>query len=141
MPRPLLRPLPRFSARLPSRLREERGSIIAEFPLVMVLVVGLALTLTQLALFVYVRNGLIDAAVQGAHHASLYGNGVEDGTNRTYAIADRRFHSLVDPEVSADRTADGMITVRVRADLPLVGFIGPRGGLVVEGHAVDEDSL
>jgi hypothetical protein len=40
--------------------------------------------------------------------------------------------------VSADRTAVGgiaVVDVRVSAPLPLVGLFGPRGRLVVHGHA------
>ena len=59
--------------RLHRRLREERGNAVVEFPLIAALVVALGLSLLQLALFLHVRNGLTDIAVQSAYHGALLG--------------------------------------------------------------------
>ncbi len=122
------------------RLRSDSGNAVAEFPLVSAMVVMVALSVIQLALFVHVRNGLTDAAVQASYFAALQGNDVDDGVERAHTIAERRFASLVDPRVTAAEH-DGIIRIEIRADLPLVGFLGPSNALVVSGHAVKEESL
>ena len=98
--------------RLHRRLREERGNAVVEFPLIAALVVALGLSLLQLALFLHVRNGLTDIAVQSAYHGALLGNDPSDGLARASELA-----------------------------LPLIGFFGPSNALHVVGHAVDEDAL
>lgn len=124
-----------------TRLRDERGSAVVEFPMMAVLIVGLALTLCQIALFIHVRNGLTDAAVQAAHYGALYGNTAADGCARAEEITERRFAGLLTASSSCSTAPDGRIVVTIRADLPLVGFIGPHAGLVVDGHALNEDAL
>lgn len=127
--------------RVAACLRDERGSAVAEFPMISVLIVGLALTLCQIALFIHVRNGLTDAAVQAAHHGALYGNTAADGCNRAEAITSSRFAGQLNASVTCGTAPDGRVEVTITADLPLIGFLGPSAGLVVDGHAIKEDSL
>lgn len=121
-------------------MRDDRGNAVAEFPLVSALVVALALSVIQVGLYVHVRNGLTDAAVQGAHYAALQGNSVDNGVARTRELADRRFASLAPADVRGTES-DGVIRIEVRSSLPLVGFLGPARALEVSGHAVKEESL
>lgn len=121
-------------------MRRDDGSAVAEFPLVSVLIIVIALALIQAALIMHTRNTLIDAAVQGAHHAALVGSTPEDGAARAEALVDGRFGSALDAEAVATQQEDGVITVRVRATLPLVGLLGPAAGLQVEGRAIDEET-
>ena len=46
------------------------GSAVAEFPMIAVLIIVMALAVVQAALILHTRNTLIDAAVQGADHRS-----------------------------------------------------------------------
>src|SRR5699024_518001 len=52
--------------RLGRALRSDRGAAVAEFPLVAVLIIVIALAVVQSALIMHTRNTLIDAAVHGA---------------------------------------------------------------------------
>lgn len=122
------------------RLREDRGSAVAEFPLVAVLVIVIALAVVQAAVVLHTRNTLTDAAVQGAHHASLIGAAPADGAERTEDLIVQRLGPGFDAQVEAEQAADGTITVHVRATLPLVGLFGPAATLRAQGRAVDEES-
>ncbi|MDU1123366.1 MAG: pilus assembly protein, partial [Dermabacter sp.] len=72
-----------------------------EFPLIAALVVALGLSLLQLALFLHVRNGLTDIAVQSAYHGALLGNDPSDGLARASELASARFQQLGDVDVEA----------------------------------------
>lgn len=126
--------------RLWARVREEGGNAVVEFPLISALIVVLGLSLLQLALFLHVRNGLTDIAVQSAYHGALLGNDANDGSARAAELASARFPQLGDVYVEA-REGVGVIEVEIHADLPLIGFFGPSNALRVVGHAVNEDAL
>lgn len=123
------------------RLRSDRGSAVVEFPLVAVLIVMIALATIQAALIVHTRNTLIDAAVQGAHHAALVGNTPGDGAERAQQLIGERFGDAYQVAATAQETPDGRITVEITATMPLVGLLGPSGSLRVDGHAIAEDTL
>ncbi|MGP5671418.1 TadE family protein [Brachybacterium alimentarium] len=113
---------------------------MAEFPMVAVLIILIALAVVQAALVLHTRNTLIDAAVQGAHHASLVGAAPDDGAARAEQLVQQRFGSSYQVAATASEDADSTITVHVRATLPLVGLFGPAGTLRVEGRALDEEA-
>lgn len=123
------------------RLRSERGNAVAEFPLISTLIVALALSIIQLSLFLYVRGGITDAAVQGAYYAALQGNDVDQGVQRARDLTEDRFGSLVDVEAEGDLSADGTVRIVLRTSLPIIGFFGPANALEGRGHAVKEESL
>jgi hypothetical protein len=108
--------------------------------MVAVLIILIALAVVQAALIVHTRNTLIDAAVQGAHHASLVGSAPEDGAARAERLIEDRFGAGLRAESTATQDADGTIRVEVSANLPLVGLFGPAGTLTVQGRAIDEES-
>ena len=64
-------------------LDDERGSAVAEFTLVGILLAVLALAIVQLALALHVRNTVLDAAAEGARYAALAGSGEHAGVART----------------------------------------------------------
>lgn len=130
----------RRSGALAQRLRCEDGTAVAEFPLVSVLIVMIALAVLQAALILHTRNTMVDAAVQGAHHAAQLGATPEDGAARAESLLSGRFGDALDAEATAVTSADGTIHVHVSATLPLVGILGPAAGLQVEGHAIDESN-
>ncbi|MGO1480062.1 MAG: TadE/TadG family type IV pilus assembly protein [Brachybacterium sp.] len=123
------------------RLRADDGAAVAEFPMVAVLIVMIGLLIVQAALIVHTRNTLVDAAVQGAHHAALAGSTPQDGAERAERLIDERFGNGLDAAATATLSADGTIHVHVTASLPLVGLYGPSGTLSVAGRALDEESM
>lgn len=126
--------------RLVRRLRRDDGAAVAEFPLVSVLIIMIALGVMQAALILHTRNTMIDAAVQGAHHAALEGSTPADGAERAESLIAARFGNSLDADATATTSEDGTIRVRVDATLPLVGLLGPAAGLQVEGRAIDENT-
>ncbi|HLQ79998.1 MAG TPA: TadE/TadG family type IV pilus assembly protein [Brachybacterium sp.] len=111
---------------------------MAEFPMVAVLIIMIALMIVQAALIVHTRNTLVDAAVRGAHHASLVGSSPEDGAARAERLVGERFGGALGAEATAVQDPDGIIRVEVSATLPLVGLFGPAGAMTVQGRAIDE---
>lgn len=108
--------------------------------MVAVLILMIALMIVQSAPIVHTRNTLVDAAVQGAHHASLVGSSPQDGAERAERLLDQRFGGGLGAEATAVQDADGVIRVQVTATLPLVGLFGPAGAMTVQGRAIDEES-
>lgn len=137
---PFAQGAPRRPRRLLHRLRGEDGSAVAEFPMVAVLIVMIGLLIVQAALIVHTRNTLVDAAVQGAHHAALAGSTPQDGSERAEQLIDERFGSGLGAESTAVQDAAGNIRVQVTATLPLLGLFGPAGAITVEGRALDEEA-
>ena len=80
-------------------------SAVAEFPMIAVLIILIALAVVQAALILHTRNTLIDAAVQGAHHASLVGADPDDGAARAEQLIQGRFGGSY--QVDATATEDG----------------------------------
>lgn len=105
--------------------------------------VGVLLTITtlavlQLALALLVRNTVLDAASEGARYGALAGNSPADAADRTRvlirtAVGDA-YVSDIDA-IAGQRFGVPAIVVTVRAPLPVLGLIGPTGGIEVTGHA------
>lgn len=123
------------------RLQDDRGSAVVEFPLVAVLLVAIAVTIIQAAVIVHTRNTLTDAAVQGAHEAAVLDHDPEDGARRAEELVAQRLGGGYDVTAEASEDSSGRIVVRISATLPLVGLLGPSGTLVVDGHAIAEETL
>ncbi|WP_248305572.1 TadE/TadG family type IV pilus assembly protein [Agromyces sp. H66] len=121
--------------------RDERGSAVAEFTLVGVLLTVLALAVVQLALALHVRNTLLDAAAEGARYAALAGSSAADGVARTQDLIAAAISAEYADGVTATATSIGgipAVEVTVRATLPVVGLLGPERALEVSGHAAIE---
>lgn len=121
------------------RLRgDDGGSAPVEFVLVGTLLTVLTLAVVQLALAVYVRNVVHDAAVEGAYHGALADTTPADGAARTARLIDAAVGGALVAEVSAvgtDGAAGPQVAVTVVATLPLVGLLGVPAGLEVTAHA------
>jgi hypothetical protein len=124
--------------------RHERGSAVVEFTLVSIVLITLFLAIVQLGLVLHVRNTLVAAASEGARHAA--------SANLTLGDGELRTRELIAESLSADlaqgvtsRVVDvggvEMVEIEVTATLPLFGLLGVERGLIVTGHAVDEESL
>ena len=122
--------------------RDQRGSAVVDFVLVLVVLLPLVLGILQLALVLHVRNTLTAAASEGARHAATADRGPADGAAYTRrqisgALADR-FAGAVDASPTPnDGAPAGEVTVR--AEVPPLGLWGPGIGLVVHGHATEEE--
>ncbi|WP_241237431.1 TadE/TadG family type IV pilus assembly protein [Brachybacterium saurashtrense] len=130
----------RAGDRIRRRLAAEDGAAVAEFPMVAVLIIMSALMIVQSALIVHTRNTLVDAAVQGAHHAARAGASPQDGAARAEHLIEERFGDGLGAEATAVQGEDGVIRVQVSATLPLVGLLGPSGAMSVQGRAIDEEA-
>lgn len=122
-------------------MRDDAGSAVAEFVLVSGLVLALLLGVVQVALAVHVRALAVDAAAEGARVAARADRGPADGAERTRtllraALADPYAEHVTVREVQVEGLA--AVEVEVTAPLPVVGLLGPSGGLTVRGHALEE---
>ncbi len=124
--------------RVRSLLGDERGSSPVEFVLVGTLLTALTLAVLQIALAMYVRNVVHDAAVEGAHYAALADTSLADGAARTEAVITRAIGADYAGDVAVGED-DGLghptVLVRVRTTLPVLGLLGVPLGLEVEGRA------
>lgn len=108
--------------------------------------VGALLTLMfvgviQLALVLHVRNTLVDCASEGARYGGFADRAPADGAARTRELIGMSLSSRYADDVTATTTVlDGVpvVEVQVRAPLPVVGLLGPRSGISVVGHGVDD---
>lgn len=122
-------------------LADERGSAVAEFTLVGVLLTVLALAVVQLALALHVRNTVLDAAAEGARYAALAGSSPSDGIARTRDLIASAISADYGQDVTAGTTSIAgvpAIEVTVRTTLPVIGLLGVQQGLEVSGHAAVE---
>lgn len=123
------------------RRRDDRGSAVVDFVLVLVILVPLVLGILQVALVLHVRNTLTAAASDGARQAATADRGPEDGAAWTRHQIQGVLAGKFARGVSARQTShDGAPTVEVtvRAEVPPLGLWGPSVELVVHGHAVEE---
>lgn len=122
-------------------IRDERGSAVAEFTLVGILLTVLALAVVQLALALHVRNTVLDAAAEGARHAALAGSSPAEGVVRTRDLIGAAISREYADDVTARLTTIGgvpTVEITVRATIPVIGLLGVERGMEVSGHAAVE---
>lgn len=122
-------------------LGDERGSSPVEFVLVGTLLTLLTLGVMQLALVVYVRNVVHDAAVEGAYYAALADTTTEQGAERARAGIARAVGEAYADDVTVVRSTaleQPTVEVRVRTTLPVIGLLGVPFALEVQAHAPEE---
>lgn len=101
----------------------------------------LFLAILQLGLAMHVKNTLVASAADGARYGANANRTPEEGAEYTRrriraALADR-FADKVE-----GRAENGLVTVTVRAHLPLIGMWGPKGvRLDANASAFDERQL
>lgn len=121
--------------------RDERGSAVVDFVLVLVVLIPLVLGILQVALVLHVRNTLASAAAEGARYAATLDRGPADGVARTRSQIDGAVSGRFAQDVEAHpATVDGApgVEVVVHATVPALGIGGPGIELTVSGHAVEE---
>lgn len=122
-------------------ISDNRGSSPVEFVMVGTLLTLLTLGVLQLALAVYVRNVVHDAAVEGAYHAALADTELAEGAVVTRRSITRAVGEAYAQDVVVGRATTlgrPMIEVRVRTTLPVIGLLGIPFALDVEAHAPEE---
>ena len=121
--------------------RREGGSAIADFVLVMLVLVPLVLGIIQVALVLHVRNVTTSAASEGARAAAVLDAPLAVGVERTRhqiraGIADR-FAEHVTARPMAVAGAPG-VEVVVTSQVPALGLFGPSVTVTARGHAISE---
>lgn len=122
-----------------ARARGDEGSALAEFVMVSVLVIVVAMAVIQLALTLHVRNLLVSSASEGARLAAANDRAPEDGVARTEQLIAASLGGYP-AEVSAAVTVVGgseAVEITVSAPVPLVGLWGV-GDMTVAGRALEE---
>ena len=122
-------------------LRRDDGSAAVDFVLVAGLTTVLFMAVVQLTLGLHVRNTLVDCAGEGARYAARADRSLADGEQRTRELIATALAPSFAGEVSARVVVRGgvdVVEVQVRAPLPVIGLIGPGGGITVLGHGLDE---
>ena len=126
-----------------SRRRDERGSAVVDFVLVLVLLVPLFLGLVQVALVLHVRNSLAAAAAEGARLAATVDRGPGDGVARARAQIGEsgggRFVTGVQPRMILIGGAQA-VEIVVHVEVPALGLGGPAVSFQVSGRAVEESA-
>lgn len=121
--------------------RSQRGSAIADFALVSVVLVPLFFGILQLALIWHVKSTLTAAASQGAGYGASYLHTPDDGAARTRAIVSQTFGAGFRDRVTARATSvagQPGVEVTVSAEVPVLVFWGPTVTVAVSGHAITE---
>lgn len=124
-------------------MRDDRGSAVVDFTLVVVLVLGLFLGVLQLGLALHTRNVLVAAAQEGARVAAGADATEQDGVRRTRAlIADALSEqAAADIDVEARvvrRSGAAVVEVTVRGPLPVQLLPVSPVTVTVSGHALEE---
>ena len=122
-------------------LRDEAGSAVAEFVMVVSLLTFLTLMVMQLALALHIRNTVLDAAAEGARYATLADSSLPAGAQRTRDLITTAIGATYATDVvagSGPRADYPSVEVRVVTPLPLMGLLGAPRGLEVVAHAAVE---
>lgn len=120
------------------RRRDEHGAAVTDFAMVSVLVVVLFLTVFQLGLALHTRNTLISCAAEGARLAARADAAAGTGVARTESLVSESLSARYARRVTSREDVVGgvrVVEVRVVAPLPVLGLLGPEGGLDVVGRA------
>jgi Flp pilus assembly protein TadG len=121
-----------------ARIRDEAGSAVVDFVLVSVLVSVLFLAVFQVGLALYVRNTIISCASEGARLGARADADPGEGAARTRELIDASLSARFAQDVSAEVVDSGgvqVVSVRVRAPLPVLGPFGPDSGFDLVGRA------
>ena len=114
---------------------------MADFVMVSALVTVLFLATFQLALTLHVRNVLVSCASEGARVGARLGSDPALGIARSRDLVETALSDRFSQDVTATRAeVDGVqvVTVRIRAPLPVLGPLGPSSGFDVVAHAFRE---
>lgn len=129
---------PRHRAEDTLRTREA-GAAVVDFVLVGALVTVIFVALVQLSLALHVRNTVADAASSAARYGALGDRTAADAQTRATMLMNSALGPHYVQDVTASvQTRNGLdiLTVSIRAPLPVLGLLGPARSLEMTGHAV-----
>lgn len=117
--------------------RDEQGSAVAESAMIMALLAVLFAAILQFGLIIHVRNTVIDAASAGARHGALGDRSPADGAERTRELLASSIPGGESAEISAvlSDSQVPMVSVTVRTQMPMIGFVTGPVALEATGHA------
>lgn len=120
------------------------GSAAVDFALVGGLLTLVFVSVVQLGLVLHVRSTIIDCTAEGARAGALAGSSPAEGVQRLKELLAHDLGTAYAARVhvtAAGRTSVGgldVVEMTVSAPTPVVGLVGPAGGLTVTAHAVAE---
>ncbi len=127
------------------RVRRDDGSAVAEFSLVLILLVMLLLGVLQVAVYLHVRNVVAASAAEGARYAANADVDIGAGAPRSSDLIGRALGARTATNVpcsggqEAGAAGTTLVAVRCRGALPV--FFAPLGRLLpvdVTGRALKE---
>ena len=124
--------------RATARGRGEAASAIVDFVLVSALVSVLFVAVFQVGLALYVRNTIISCAFEGARLGARADADPDMGAARTRELIGASLSARFAQDVSAEVVDAGgvqVVSVHVRAPLPVFGPFGPDSGFDLVGRA------
>ena len=124
--------------------REQHGSAVVDFVLVLAVLIPVVLGILQVALVLLVRNTLAAAASEGARYAATADRGPADGVALTREQIDGAISGRYAQDVSVRRVVVGgapAVEITVHASVPALGLGGPSIDLEVSGRAIEEEVL
>ncbi len=122
----------------------EHGSAVVDFALVGGLLTVVFASVVQLGLVLHVRNTVADCVAEGARFGALAGHAPPDAALRVRQLLAAELGDGYASRVEVARAAEvdlagvRVVEVTARAPMPVIGLIGPSGGLSLTGHAVAE---
>lgn len=126
----------------PSAGADERGSVVPEFVLVLIVLIPVVAAIVHLALVMHVRNTVTSAASDGARSGAARGATSDDAVSRTQMLISSAIARQFANEVQARRVVhEGlpMLRVTVRTQVPALGLGGPSTKVTAVAHAILQD--
>lgn len=116
----------------------ETGAAVADFALVGSLLTVLFVGVLQVGLSLYVRNTLISCSSEGARFGARADASPAEGIARTRSLIDTSLSREFSRDITARVVQVGgmrVLSLHVRAPMPVIGLVGPSKGLDVVGRA------
>lgn len=126
-----------FTSGMPLRMQEQ-GSAPVGFLFTALLSIVLFLMLIQVALTLYTKVVLVDAAGEGARVAGYLGSDLEAGIARTRALIQETDQDAAVTGRIFEAGGTQMIEIRIDASLPILGAFRLPGGLTAVGQGIVE---
>lgn len=124
-------------------VRDERGSAVPEFVMVLMVLIPLVFAIAQVALVMHVRNTMTAAASDGARAAASLDAPIGEARARAREVLRTTLADRYAEDVSVrEAQVDGIpvIEVRVSAEVPPLGLWGPGVDVDAVGRAVRQEA-
>lgn len=124
-----------------TRPRDERGSAVVDFVMILFVLLPMFIALFQLSLVLHVKNTLSSAAAEGARRAAVVGATPADGTAKAADQIKGTLNEKYADDIDIKLTTVGgapAYEVIITAEVPALGLGGPAIQLTVSGNAILE---